>query len=157
MKIFELNRKKETRIIRFGLVIFWWLFWLLNVVDKFILEQIFLWKGKNRVTQFIDYFASVGINDISVPIVFFIFITFLEIIALIFMTIALWFYFKEEHQHTRTAFFYGILASLIIFSFFTIGDQIFGERTELLEHSIYWILLVMSWFVYIRVERRKII
>lgn len=156
MGIFVLNQKKEVRIIRFGLIIFWWFFWFFNVIDKFIVESVFLWKGKNRIGQLIDYFASIGISDIAIPIIFFLFIAALEIIALVFMTITLRFYFKGDKQLTRAAFFYGILVSLIIFSFFTIGDQIFGDRAELLEHSIYWILTVLSWFVYIRIEKRTI-
>ena len=153
MNIFDLSKKKEVRITRLFLIIFWWFFWLLNVIDKFIMDQTFLWVGKNRVAQLIKYFASIGIDEVSIPIVFFIFFTFLEIIALVFMTIALWFYFKKEKKHTRNAFFYGMLMSLVIFSFFSIGDQIFGDRDELFEHSIYWILAVISWFVYIRIER----
>ena len=36
----------------------------------------------------------------------------------------------------------------VIFSFFAIGDQVFGDRGELLEHTIYWMALIVSWGAY---------
>jgi hypothetical protein len=32
--------------------------------------------------------------------------------------------------------------------FFSIGDQIFGDRFSLLEHAIFWIISVISWIIY---------
>lgn len=31
---------------------------------------------------------------------------------------------------------------------FALGDQVFGERSELLEHTIFWAALFISWRVY---------
>lgn len=72
--------------------------------------------------------------------------------ALTFFTFALWHIVRGDKKKSRDTVFFGILASISLFSFFTIGDQIFGERSELLEHSIYWIFLVVSWFLYTRAE-----
>ena len=40
-------------------------------------------------------------------------------------------------------------AGLVIFSFFAIGDQIFGDRVELQEHTTFWMALIISWGAYI--------
>jgi len=148
MRFFSLNIHTENNIIRLGIIIFWWLFWLFNVVDKFIVSEGVMWVGKNRAEQFMDYFSSIGIEGTTVPYLTLSFVTALEVVALIFTTLALWYFFKGKKDKARAGLFWGILTSLFIFSFFAIGDQIFGDRVELLEHSIYWIGLVISWFIY---------
>ncbi len=139
----------EGKMIRFGIVIFWTLFWLLNVIDKFIAGPTFLWVGKDRFVQFINYFSSIGIEDPNITFSFLIFVTIAEIIAFIFATMALWHLSRRNEKKAHKLFFWGIIVSLFIFTFFSIGDQIFGDRAELLEHTIFWTSLIVSWGAYV--------
>ena len=143
-----LSKEQESWIIRGGVIVFWALFWLLNSVDKIIVNPLGFWVGKDRVSQFAGYFSSIGVESSIVSNGILVFVSLLEVIAFIFMILALFYFLKKNKDKARHMFFYGILFSLIIFSFFSIGDQIFGERAELLEHSTYWISLVLSWFIY---------
>ena len=144
----ELTLKQENRIIRGGIIVFWCLFWLFNVIDKVIGQNIFLWVGKDRLTQFVAHFASIGIENVLVAKLTLIFVSAVEFIAFFFLALALWEFIKKREERTRFYLFWGILTSLFIMSLFAIGDQIFGERAELLEHATYWIAFVLSWFVY---------
>jgi len=142
------TKKGENRIIRGGIIIFWLSFWLFNAIDKAVLEPRFIWVGENWVSLFLKLFGSIGIENKVVPYLALSLVGVLEFTAAVFMILALFYYFKGEKKKTKNMFFIGILISLIIFSFFAIGDQIFGERQELLEHSTYWIGLIISWFIY---------
>lgn len=66
MSIFHLSNKQENHIIHLGIVVFWLLFWLFNVIDKVIGGTTFLWVGKDRYVQFIKYFSSIGIDNTAV-------------------------------------------------------------------------------------------
>jgi hypothetical protein len=46
----------------------------------------------------------------------------------------------------------GICFTLITFTIFSIGDHVFGDRFELLEHTLFWFLTLFSWVVFIRLE-----
>jgi len=155
MKFPSLNAGQEKRIIRLGIIVFWWLFWLLNVIDKFIGKSTFLWVGKDRLGQFVTYFSSIGIENSSVAAAFLIFVTIVEMIALLFMTFALGYTISGNESGAHRALYFGILTSLFLFSFFTIGDQIFGDRHQLLEHALYWMALILSWFIYTRAEETE--
>lgn len=139
----------EGKVIRFGVISFWALFWLFNVIDKFIGSSTFLWVGKDRYTQFVKYFSSIGIEKPIVISSFLIFVAILEIIALVLITTAFWHFVRRNEQRSHRFFFWGTFVGLFIFSFFAIGDQIFGDRAELLEHTTYWMALIISWGAYI--------
>lgn len=143
------NAKIEDRVIQFGIVVFWALFWLFNVIDKFIGEPIFLWVGKNRFVQFENYFSSIGIESSIAVSGFLIFVTIAEIIALVLVGAALWHLIRKNEQKAHSFFFWGTFAGLAIFSFFAIGDQIFGDRVELWEHATFWMALIVSWGAYV--------
>jgi len=147
-----LTKQQENRIIRGGIITFWLVFWLLNVVDKTIGGKTILWAGKDRLPKFIEYFASIGINNPTVSSVSLIIISFLEALAFLFMILAFFQFIAGNKSKTRLMFFWGIFISLVVFSIFTMGDQVFGERDELLEHAIYWISLIISWFVFTHSE-----
>lgn len=142
------NNYIEGWVIRFGVVVFWVLYWFLNVVDKFIGSPVFLWVGKDRFAQFVKYFSSIGIENQNVASGFLIFVTTAEIVAFILVTAALWNLVVKNYRKAHIFFFWGTFAGLAIFSIFSIGDQIFGDRRELLEHTIYWIALIVSWGAY---------
>ena len=126
---------------------------MFNVIDKFVAGEHFLWVGKDRLSQFVEYFSSIGITDPGLAARVLLLVSIIEVIALLFFTLALLFVVINK-KLVRGAVFYGILTSLVLFSLFSIGDQVFGDRHELLEHTIYWIALVLSWFIYTRIEKK---
>ena len=143
------KKNLEIKVIQIGILAYWFLFWLLNVVDKFIGKSTFLWVGKDRFSQLVNYFASIGIENETIPYITLVFSTILEIIALLLLTFALFKYLSGHYQKARDIFFWGTFVGLAIFSFFSIGDQVFGDRVELLEHTTYWIALIISWGAYV--------
>ncbi len=136
----------KGKIIQLGTVVFWLLFWFFSVLDKFITQK-FLWVGKDFFDEFVELFESIGISNIVVVGAFYWFVVALEIVAFLFMFFAFLSYFKNQKK-SENFFFWGIFFSLFIFSFFMVGDQIFGEREELLEHTIYWVAVIVSWGAY---------
>lgn len=135
-------------VIRLGVVSFWMLFWLFNVIDKFITNAGFLWVGKNRLAQFTEYFSSIGIENSNVALGFLSFVAVAEFIAFILMAMSVWYLIARNEKKSDSAFFWGSFMGLTIFSLFTIGDQVFGERHELLEHTTYWMAIIISWGAY---------
>lgn len=139
---------QSTKIIHLGTVVFWFLFWFFSVVDKLILQPTFLWRGKNFFADFVELFQSIGINNLFIPMSFYWFVVAAEALALALISLSLWNHLINNKHKAHHFFFLATFMGLAIFSFFTIGDQIFGVRDELLEHSIYWMLLIVSWGAY---------
>ena len=76
----------------------------------------------------------------------------LEIFAFVFFTGALIYFLKKKLDSSRAWFFVGIILTLITFTIFSIGDHIFGDRFELLEHTLFWFLTLFSWVAFIRLS-----
>jgi len=148
MRLTSVSVQEEGMIIQTGIVIFWFLFWLLSVVDKLVSGPGILWLGQDRLIQISGYFSSIGLSNPDIAKAFLIFISLAEIIALLLAAGSLWSLVIGNQKASRALFFWSILASLIIFSFFTIGDQSFGEQGELLKHTTYWLALIVSWGIY---------
>jgi hypothetical protein len=146
--MFRLNTQTETKVIRYAIVVFWTFYWLLNVVDKVITKSIFLWAGKDRFTQFVNYFSSIGIQSPGIALFFLVLVTLLEVLAFVFVAYALIQLFKRNENLAHVYFFWGTVAGLAIFTFFSLGDQVFGDRVELWEHTSYWVALIVSWAAY---------
>jgi hypothetical protein len=147
-------KKEAERICSFTFV-FWWVFWLFNVIDKIIPGRIYLWTGKDRLWQFGGYFRSIGVSEAWVPKLFLLFVSVVEAAILIFLTIAIWNRFVSKNREGSFRWFFRAMwTALFIFSFFSIGDQIFGDRFELLEHTLLWISTMVSWIVCNVVEGR---
>jgi len=144
----DIFKKANNKLIQFSIILFWSAFWFFNVVDKFIFEKTFLWVGKDRLLQFSGYFSSIGLENKNLILGIFIFITLIEILALVFALVSLISFLKKKYSIAMRAFFNSILVSLFIFLIFSIGDQAFGDRFELLEHTLFWISLLISWFIY---------
>ncbi len=149
------HRHLEGRIIQLGITGFWMLFWLFNVIDKFITDPTFLWAGKDRMGQFLEYFGSIGVSNPSIAFWTLIAVTMIELLAFILLLLAFIYFVKSKEKKAHIYFFWGTLTGLVLFSLFTIGDQIFGDRFELLEHTIYWIALIVSWGAYLRFPKEK--
>ena len=152
-----MKRALEATIIQFGILLFWTFFWLLNIIDKFIGGYTFLWVGKDRFAQIDKFFASIGAINHEYALYALLLITILEIIAFIFLAAALANFCIKHIDRARTLFFYGTLTGLVIFSIFSIGDQIFGDRFELLEHSIFWISIIISWGAFVLFPQHSLI
>ena len=137
-------------LIRLGILVFWTLFWFFSSLDKVLDEEMFLWVGRNRFTQFIEYFSSIGIENEAVAIVFLGSIFIAEVLAFVLLGVAFAALLKKDLDKTRIYCFWGTFVGLVIFSFFAIGDQLFGDHHELLEHTTYWIALIISWRVFVQ-------
>lgn len=145
----------KGKVIQLGIIGFWVLFWLLNVADKLIGEPGFLFVGTDRFAQFFKLFSSLGIELISLPIAALAITSLIEISALILVGAALFYLLWQNDEKARNFFFWGTFAGLALFSFFIAGDQIFGDRAEVLEHSIFWTLLFISWAAYTYLPRQE--
>ena len=143
-----ISKKKEGKIIQLGIIIFWSIFWMLNFIDKIIPNEVYLWSGKDRMAQFVTYFNSIGLGQSFFPQTSYIIISLAELLAFILALLALISFLNKESKRCRSYLFWSFLTGLSIFSIFTIGDQVFGDRTELLEHSTYWLAIIISWFIY---------
>ena len=149
--------KKKTiptnQLIRYAILVYWSIFWLFNIVDKLIGGSHFLWVGRDRFAQFQKFFASAGIDAPIIADIALIVAAALEVFAFVFFTGALIHYFKNRFDDARSWFLAGICFTLITFTIFSIGDHVFGDRFELLEHTLFWFLTLFSWVVFIRLER----
>ena len=155
----------EKKVIRFSIVVFWMFFWGLSVVDKIIPDVQTYWVGKDFFALFIKFFASLGLKDPLFATSALAIISALEVLNFTFYLFAAVSVFRKEELRAERWFFRGIVSSVILFSLFSIGDQIFGDRFQLLEHGLFWIILIASWLVYkhiavsedvlIRIKRNK--
>jgi len=151
----ELKENSNARLIQGGIIIFWFLFWLFALIDKFIFEPVFLWVGKDFFEEFVELFASIGINSIFIVGFFYWLVVAFEVLAFLFLTLSLGNYFLKNSKKAEKFFFFGTIIGLAIFTFFTLGDQMFGEREELLEHTLFWIVILVSWVLYSHLSKLK--
>ena len=148
-----MNSKFSTgQILRFSILIYWSIFWLFNVIDKLIGGSIFLWVGRDRFAQFQKFFASAGLDSPIIADTALIVAAGLEVFAFVLFAGALLHFLKNRLETSRLWFFLGIIFTLVTFTIFSIGDHIFGDRFELLEHTLFWFITLISWFVYNRLE-----
>lgn len=140
-------------LIKYSILIYWILFWLLNVTDKLIGGAHYLFVGKDRFAQMERYFDSIGLGNPVFANIALIITAGLEIFALVFFSGALYYFKKKNIDKTRLWFFIGIILTLTTFIYFSIGDQIFGDHFELLEHALFWFITLLSWIIFIRVDK----
>ena len=140
-------------LIRYAILAYWVIFWLFNSLDKVIGGSHFLWVGRDRFAQFHKFFASAGMDSPAIANIALIVAAALEIFAFVFFTGALIHFVKKNQTAARTWFFVGIVLTLVTFTVFAIGDHIFGDRFELLEHTLFWFITLMSWGIYIRIDK----
>ena len=155
MKIPFVDRNTATnQLIQFSILFYWSLFWLFNIVDKVIGGSMFLWVGRDRFAQFQKFFASAGLESPWIADFALIIAAGLEVFAFVFFLGALIYYVKKKVESARSWFFIGIVFTLITFTIFSIGDHIFGDRFELLEHTLFWFLTLFSWVVFVRLYQK---
>lgn len=139
---------KEKKLIQYLILIHWSLFSVTTVIDKIVPDVYPLWVGADFYTLFIKFFASLGLTDPIFATIALAGISFLEIVAFACFSFALFNLFKTKEKIAEQWFYRGISISILTFSLFSIGDQVFGDRFTLLEHTIFWIILIFSWVIY---------
>ena len=152
---FNENKILNNQLVRYSILFYWSIFWLFNIVDKIIGGSLFLWVGRDRFAQFQKFFASAGLESPAIANFALIIAAGLEVFAFVFFSGALIYFLKKKLETTRTWFFIGVVLTLITFSIFSIGDHIFGDRFELLEHTLFWFLTLFSWVAFIRLEKNS--
>ena len=139
---------KEKRIIRLSVLVFWTFFWGLSVVDKIIPDVHYLWVGKDFYALFIKFFASLELKNPIFATISLAGISALEVLNFVFYLMSLRSFFKKDEVQTDKWFFRAVFSSMTLFALFSIGDQIFGDRFQLLEHGLFWLVLIASWIVF---------
>lgn len=143
----------SNNLIRFGILLYWTLFWLINSIDKLIGGSQFLWVGKDRFAQFQRFFASASWENPVIANTALIIVAALEIFAFLFFTGALIHLFRKKQDSSRSWFVVGICFTLATFTIFAVGDHIFGDRFELLEHTLFWFISLFSWVAYVHADK----
>lgn len=139
---------KEKKLIQYLILIHWTLFYVTTVIDKIVPDVYPLWVGADFYTLFIKFFASLGLTEPIFATIALAGISFLEVVAFACFAFALFNLFKTKEKIAEQWFYRGISISVLTFSLFSIGDQVFGDRFTLLEHTIFWIILIFSWVIY---------
>ncbi|MEP3045574.1 MAG: hypothetical protein ABJL55_06595 [Roseibium sp.] len=133
-------------------IVFWFSFWLLNGLDKFFARRdigVLHWFGNHRVEKFTMYFDRLAIDPGYVTATL-IFAGIVEFAAAGLFVVAGYRLIKGlPGVAYRTDL--AITASIAVFLGFTIFDVIVGDRAELLEHSTYIGVLLVS-FLAVSVE-----
>ena len=150
------SKVPTNQLVRYAILFYWSLFWLFNIVDKFIGGSQFLWVGKDRFAQFQRFFASAGLKSPIIADAALVIAAGLEVFAFVFFTGALIHFSQKKQDKSRSWFFIGIIFTLITFTVFSIGDHVFGDRFELLEHTLFWFLTLFSWIAFIRLNKKNI-
>ena len=139
---------KEHTLMRSAILVFWTLFWGLSVVDKIIPDVQHLWVGKDFFALFVKFFASLGLKDPLFPTVALAGVSGLEALNFTMYAVALWALWRGRSAQAEVWFFRGIFTSMGLFSLFSIADQVFGDRFQLLEHGLFWVILLCSWILF---------
>jgi len=139
---------KEKKLIQYLVLIHWTLFSATTVIDKIVPDVYPFWVGADFYTLFIKFFASLGLTDPIFATIALAGISFLEIVAFACFAFSLFNLYKMKDKIAEQWFYRGIGIAILTFSFFSIGDQVFGDRFTLLEHTIFWMILVVSWVIY---------
>jgi hypothetical protein len=150
---------KESKLIQYFILVHWLFFAGTTALDKLIPDVYPLWVGADFYTLFVKLFASLGIKDPIFATAALSTVSVVEVAAFVCFLLSLVLLFKNNKKSSEHWFSRGILLSLVLFSFFSIGDQVFGDRFTLLEHGIFWCILLVSWVAFLytgNTESRKI-
>ena len=139
---------KEKNIIRLSILLFWTFFWGLSVFDKIIPDVHHLWVGKDFFALFVKFFGSLGLKNPIFATTALALVSGLEAINFVFYLLSIINFTKGNHEGAEKWFFRAIFSSMALFSLFSIADQVFGDRFQLLEHGLFWLILVASWILY---------
>ena len=139
---------KEKNILRFSILLYWTFFWGLSVLDKIIPDVHHLWVGKDFFALFVKFFGSLGLKDPIFATIALAFVSSIEGLNFIFYLLASINFLKGKESLSQKWFFRAIFTSITLFSLFSIADQVFGDRFQLLEHGLFWLILIASWVLF---------
>ena len=135
-------------LLRLAILVFWTLFWGLSVVDKILPDVQHLWVGKDFFALFIKFFASLGLKDPllrhghpgrSVG---------LEAANFVLYLLAMDATCAVDGAVTDRWFFRAIPPPWCCSACSPSPDQVFGDRFQLLEHGLFWLVLLASWIAF---------
>lgn len=118
------------------------------------------WFGVNRDEAFREYFGQLGFSYETSQ--FFLYsISVVEIIlGLVFLYIFIRSILKLNHEYskrtlfgTRTLHRLAFKTSTILFTSFVFFDNLTGDRFENLEHSIFFLLLLFTYYLFLQADR----
>lgn len=136
---------KEQQCIRGAILLFWVFFWGFSVVDKVIPDVQHLWVGKDFFALFVKFFASLGLSDPGFATVALASVSGLEAATFAMYVVAFLALMKGHTDRADLWFFRAVFSSMGLFALFSIADQVFGDRFQLLEHGLFWMVLLGSW------------
>ena len=139
---------KERTIIRFSILTFWTLFWGLSVADKIIPDVHHLWVGKDFFALFVKFFGSLGLKEPIFATLALALVSALEVLNFVFYILSIVNFAKGKETLCEKWFFRAIFSSITLFALFSIADQVFGDRFQLLEHGLFWLVLMASWILF---------
>lgn len=128
-----------TRPLGYIALVYWFVFWLLNGMDKFIHGTtvafggvpLFTWFGKDRAEQFAKYFDRLDLPVEGIaPLLGFCGIAELAVAGLFAMTLL-------DSRRFETWLGAAFTACAVMFVGFSTWDVLVGDRAELLEHGTY--------------------
>ena len=128
---------KERTIIRFSILTFWTLFWGLSVADKIIPDVHHLWVGKDFFALFVKFFGSLGLKEPIFATLALALVSALEVLNFVFYILSIVNFAKGKETLCEKWFFRAIFSSITLFALFSIADQVFGDRFQLLEHGLF--------------------
>ena len=139
---------KERNCIRFAILIFWTFFWGLSVLDKIIPAVQMNWVGKDFFALFVKFFESLDIKNPVFATVALAFIATIETINFVFYLFAVVNFVKGKTDLSEKWFYRAILSSVLLMTLFSVGDNAFGDRSQLLEHALFWMIIIASWVIF---------
>lgn len=133
------------RPITMIVVSYWFCFWLLNAMDKVLARQdigLLRWWGNDRIEKFTMYFDRLSFDPAYVyPTLLFAGVAEL-LVALPFLYAGI--RLVQDRPGAARLADLAIAASIAVFLGFAVFDVIVGDRAELLEHSTYVGVLLIS-------------
>ncbi|HHK73689.1 MAG TPA: hypothetical protein ENJ57_00840 [Rhizobiales bacterium] len=146
--MFQFKNHYTMRIITALTMGYWFVFWALNGLDKFLCREdlgLIKWYGNDRVDKFGMYMDRLGIGSDGVTgTLWFAGIWELGVAALCFYGLLLAFR-TTDMRHRLHVFALALGGSVLTFIGFCIFDVVVGDRAELLEHSTYIGVVIISY------------
>ena len=123
---------KEKKHIKIFNMFYWTFFWGLSVLDKIIPDVHHLWVGKDFFALFVK-FLVLRLKDPIFATIALAFVSSLEGLNFVFYLLASINFLKGKESLSQKWFFRAIFTSITLFSLFSIADQVFGDRFQLLD------------------------
>lgn len=139
---------KEPSRIRLAILGFWTFFWGLSALDKIIPSVAPDWVGKDFFALFIKFFESLEIKAPLVATFALAGVATTEALIFVLYLLATGSFLRGRLALAEKFFYRATLAAVLLLTLFSVGDNAFGDRAQLLEHGLFWMILVASWAVF---------